>query len=120
MLTDSPTQNVTSGMMVQDSGSRSSEAFGHDKANQGSRANILLQKFESEAIEKAKKIEAKLSQNEPESMDLYLEALEDLSNANPAFANAISLIKAGIQKKAPKVAEAPKPAVAKEETKTEA
>ena len=53
-------------------------------------------------------------------MDLYLEALEDLSNANPAFANAISLIKTGIQKKTAKVAEAPKPAVAKEETKAEA
>ena len=52
-------------------------------------------------------------------MDLYLEALEDLSNANPAFANAISLIKAGVQKNTAKVAEAPKPAVAKEETKTE-
>ena len=30
-------------------------------------------------------------------MDLYLEALGDLSDANPAFSNAISLIKAGIQ-----------------------
>lgn len=53
-------------------------------------------------------------------MDLYLEALGDLSDANPAFANAISLIKAGIQKQATKPSEAPKPSVAKEETKTEA
>ena len=57
-----------------------------------------MQKYESDALENAKKIEAKLAQNDQANIDIYLEALGDLSDANPAFANAISLIKAGIQK----------------------
>ena len=63
MLTDSPTQIITSGMMVQESGSRSSDTFQNDNTMGGmthvnSNVQITLQKqIDSE---NAKKIETKL------------------------------------------------------------
>ena len=105
LVTESPTQIITSGMMVQESGSRSSGTFKNERESTmggithvQSTGQIALQK--SIDADNARKIETKLlaldELDGSAKVQAYLDALGDISDANPAFAGAIKLIQNGI------------------------